>query len=137
MFVVGLLTLLASCSPAATPTATATEPPKVTAIVPATISIPATMSVPVVEPATAKPDPTATTAPTEQITQLTDDQKAEASALIQTACTVCHSLERVKNKVGDQSKWTVTVDRMVGLGAALTPEQAALVIQYLAENNLK
>src|SRR5215510_10142920 len=56
---------------------------------------------------------------------------AVATSLVTTACASCHTLDRVKNKVGDKDAWTTTVTRMKDKGAGLTDEQVPLVVEYL------
>src|SRR5262249_3247045 len=43
---------------------------------------------------------------------------AVAANLVNTVCASCHTLDRVKNKVGDKDAWTTTVTRMQSKGAA-------------------
>jgi hypothetical protein len=59
---------------------------------------------------------------------------AATTALVATACSSCHSLDRVNNKKADVNGWTTTVNRMRGLGADLTDEQVPRVAEYLAKN---
>jgi cytochrome c5 len=56
---------------------------------------------------------------------------AAATNLVNTACGACHTLDRVKNKVGDKDAWTTTVTRMKDKGAGLTDEQVPLVVDFL------
>jgi hypothetical protein len=56
------------------------------------------------------------------------------SDLLETQCSACHSLERVKSKSATADQWKTTVDRMIGHGAQLTAEEETILIQYLAEN---
>jgi hypothetical protein len=56
---------------------------------------------------------------------------AVAANLVNTVCASCHTLDRVKSKVGDSDAWTTTVTRMAGKGADLTDAQVALVVEYL------
>ena len=56
---------------------------------------------------------------------------AVAANLVNTVCTSCHTLDRVKNKVGDSDAWTTTVTRMQGKGADLTDAQVPVVVEYL------
>lgn len=59
---------------------------------------------------------------------------AVAANLVNTVCASCHTLDRVKNKVGDTDAWNTTVTRMKGKGADLTDEQVPVVVDYLAKN---
>jgi hypothetical protein len=56
---------------------------------------------------------------------------AVAANIVNTVCASCHSLDRVKNKMGDSDAWTATVTRMQGKGADLTDAQVPLVVEYL------
>ncbi|WP_119069471.1 DUF7282 domain-containing protein [Aggregatilinea lenta] len=56
----------------------------------------------------------------------------DGDALVSERCTVCHSRERIDNAVKDQAGWESTVDRMIGYGAQLTPEERQAVIDYLS-----
>ena len=59
---------------------------------------------------------------------------AATAALVTTACTACHSIDRVNNKKGDNAAWTATVARMSGMGASLTDAQIPQVVAYLTAN---
>lgn len=59
---------------------------------------------------------------------------AVAATLVNTACTGCHTIDRVNNKKGDAAAWTTTVTRMKGIGASLTDEQIPQVVAYLTAN---
>jgi hypothetical protein len=59
---------------------------------------------------------------------------AASATLVATACTSCHSIDRVNNKKGDNNAWTTTVTRMKGMGAGLTDEQVPQVVDYLTRN---
>src|SRR5512141_143849 len=56
---------------------------------------------------------------------------AVAANLVNTVCTSCHTLDRVKNKMADKDGWTATVTRMQGKGADLTDAQVPVVVEYL------
>ena len=54
--------------------------------------------------------------------------------LVNTVCTSCHNLDRVRNKTGDRDAWTATITRMKdkgGAAAALTDQQVPLLSEYL------
>jgi len=52
--------------------------------------------------------------------------------LVETACSACHSVERVNSTRADRDTWVSTVARMVDNGAAITDEEAPLIIDFLA-----
>ena len=56
---------------------------------------------------------------------------AVAANLVTTACSACHDLDRVRNKVGDSAAWTTTVTNMQKRGAAITDPQVPVVVEYL------
>jgi hypothetical protein len=56
---------------------------------------------------------------------------AAAANIVNTVCASCHTLDRVKNKMGDSDAWTATVTRMQGKGADLTDAQVPLLVEYL------
>ena len=53
-------------------------------------------------------------------------------ALVDRKCSMCHTLDRVKQAQKDKAGWTATVDRMRGKGAVLSDSEAQLVVDYLA-----
>jgi Photosynthetic reaction centre cytochrome C subunit len=56
---------------------------------------------------------------------------AVAAGIVNTVCASCHTLDRINNKKGDSAAWTATVASMQGKGAAVTAEQAPLLVEYL------
>jgi cytochrome c2 len=54
----------------------------------------------------------------------------EATAILARRCQQCHDLERARTKsaAGD---WNTIVDRMITLGAAVTPAERHALIEYL------
>jgi cytochrome c5 len=60
---------------------------------------------------------------------------AAVATLVNTACSACHTVDRIVNKKGDNDAWTATVTRMKGKGAALTDEQVQQVIEFLARTH--
>lgn len=56
----------------------------------------------------------------------------DGAALVAERCTVCHTRERIDNASKDRAGWEATVDRMIGNGAKLTPEERAAVIEFLS-----
>lgn len=56
-------------------------------------------------------------------------------AIVQSACTVCHDLERVTRPTGaTREEWQDSINYMVSQGAKLTKEQVAIVVDYLSKN---
>ena len=56
---------------------------------------------------------------------------AVAANLVNTVCSSCHNLDRVRNKVGDKDAWTATVTRMKEKGTTLTDQQVPVIAEYL------
>jgi hypothetical protein len=59
------------------------------------------------------------------------------SDLVTTACTACHTPERICDALGkkDKDAWNTTVSRMVDKGANVPKENIPELVEYLA--NLK
>jgi hypothetical protein len=57
---------------------------------------------------------------------------AAAAALLQERCTVCHSEDRINRATKTQAEWMSTIDRMIGHGAIVSPEEHAQLAMYLA-----
>ena len=55
---------------------------------------------------------------------------AGASAVLARRCLQCHDLERATTKPAS-GDWNTTIDRMVTLGASLTPGERQTLIEYL------
>jgi len=108
-----------------------TETPVAPTVEPATPTTEVVATETIAEPPTTEP----TVAPTDVPPTATSDVSGPAldgKVLLETNCTVCHSLGRVQSAHKDLSGWTATVNRMVGKGANLTPEQASAVALYLS-----
>ena len=115
----------ASCGPSS-PTAA----PEVPSAIPSETAPPAspTNTLPPAATPTSPSVTDTTVSPTSGSASATDGQ-----AVLESACTACHSLDRVVNKKASADEWTATVNRMVGKGASLTADEQAILIQYLAE----
>jgi hypothetical protein len=57
----------------------------------------------------------------------------DGQALAQKACTACHTFDRIQNARKTNAEWTSTVQRMVGKGAQLIPDEQQAVIDYLSK----
>jgi cytochrome c5 len=96
------------------------------------------------EPAAEEPTEAPAEAPTEAPTEAPKAEPTEAAAeqpasfdgeaLLQERCTECHSLSRTTSASKSREQWEQTVTRMVDYGAALSDEEQAGLIEYLAEN---
>ncbi len=54
--------------------------------------------------------------------------------LMQTRCSVCHSVSRVTSAHKTASQWKASVDRMINNGAQLTAQEEQTLVDYLAQN---
>ncbi|MBI2819932.1 MAG: cytochrome C [Acidobacteria bacterium] len=63
-----------------------------------------------------------------------DLPEGPGKAIIEEACVMCHALSLVSSAGYDRAQWLEAVDRMVTLGAELTPDQVPVVVDYLAAN---
>lgn len=75
----------------------------------------------------ASPSPSATSAPS-------SGGSLDGQALMQQRCTVCHSTDRITSAHKTADQWKMTVDRMIGHGAQLSPQEEQTLINYLAQN---
>lgn len=57
----------------------------------------------------------------------------DATALLETRCSQCHTLDRVKQAHKTQAEWEATVRRMRARGAVLSEAEAKTLIDHLAE----
>jgi len=57
----------------------------------------------------------------------------DGAALLSERCTVCHTLDRVKQAKKTQVEWAQTVTKMVGKGAKLNADEQAGLVGYLAK----
>lgn len=65
-------------------------------------------------------------------TESPDAGARDGEALVQTKCTMCHTLDRVNQATYDAAKWAETVDRMQQNGLVITDEEKQLIVEYLA-----
>ena len=53
--------------------------------------------------------------------------------ILNGACTMCHGVDFIVEHRKDRDDWDFTVHRMMDKGAELTPDDAALLVDYLAK----
>lgn len=53
--------------------------------------------------------------------------------LVLGQCQICHTAEYVKQQRLTPAQWTATVNKMIGWGAPITPEQGSALAKALAE----
>jgi Quinohemoprotein amine dehydrogenase A, alpha subunit, haem binding len=62
-----------------------------------------------------------------------DAPAIDAAALLQTRCTICHTLDRVEQARKTSAEWDQTVTRMIGKGAQLSDAEKQALVAYLAK----
>jgi len=63
--------------------------------------------------------------------------QADGVERVQASCAICHSLDYIvmNSPFQDRAGWDKTVTKMVKvMGAPLTPEDSAAIVDYLANN---
>jgi len=56
----------------------------------------------------------------------------DGQALVETKCSMCHTLDRVDGARKSREDWETTVSRMQGNGLVINAEERAAVIDYLS-----
>ena len=60
-----------------------------------------------------------------------EQQDAEATAILARRCRLCHDLAKATTKPASAESWDAIIDRMVILGAAVTPAEHQTLSAYL------
>lgn len=55
-----------------------------------------------------------------------------AEGLLLSRCAVCHSTDLISQQRLDRGRWEATVQKMIHWGADVSPEEAALLVNYLS-----
>ncbi len=55
----------------------------------------------------------------------------EGPRILNLRCTQCHDLRRVENANKNRHQWENTVDRMRLIGSRISPDEKAVLIDYL------
>jgi len=58
----------------------------------------------------------------------------DGMTLLNDRCTRCHNLDRVINLKESQSGWDRIINKMIGKGAVLNPDQKNILFDYLTQN---
>jgi cytochrome c5 len=74
----------------------------------------------------------ATTAPTSSSSGSSTTTQ-DGKTLLESRCTVCHSINKVTNNKGTADEWKRVVDDMIKRGAVLSADEKTVLLQYLAE----
>ena len=61
-----------------------------------------------------------------------EQRDAEATAILARRCELCHDLAKATTKPASAESWDAIIDRMVILGAAVTPAEHQTLSEYLA-----
>jgi cytochrome c5 len=75
--------------------------------------------------------PASTAAPYEAEAETGAEVEAPGKVLLETRCTVCHNLERVKKKKLDRAGWENIIKHMKNHGAKLDDAEREAVVEYL------
>jgi hypothetical protein len=110
--------------PANPPPAASTVAPVATSVAAPKATAAAVPTVGAANPAVTPAQPTATQPPS---------AAPDGAALLNSKCTACHNLDRVKSAKKDASGWKATVDRMIGKGAQLSATEAEGLVKHLAD----
>jgi predicted secreted protein len=73
--------------------------------------------------------------PDENIAAEVDDEDARMEALISEKIESCHMLSFVLSKNKTAEEWSTTIDRMIGKGAKINPEEKEIIINWLVSRN--
>jgi len=57
---------------------------------------------------------------------------ADGQTLMETKCTMCHSLDRINGAIYDAKEWEATISRMQVNGLVVTVEEKQAIVAYLA-----
>jgi len=60
------------------------------------------------------------------------DASDPAKSLVDSKCSMCHSLDRVYSAEKTAAEWESTIDRMKSNGLVVTDEEYAQIVEYLA-----
>jgi mono/diheme cytochrome c family protein len=60
------------------------------------------------------------------------ERRALAKRAVGENCAICHSLDLVEAQRLTSQQWKAEVEKMVGWGSPIAPEQTSMVIEYLA-----
>ncbi len=108
---------------------------------------PTVVEQPATEIPTATEAPTATEVPTVEPTEVEepeppvaeeegdDDEDERMIALITEKVGNCHAVNRVLNSTKTREGWSTTIDRMIGYGADINPEEKEEIINWLVSRD--
>lgn len=60
------------------------------------------------------------------------DSADPAKSLVDSKCSMCHSLDRVYSAEKTAAQWEATIDRMKSNGLVVTDEEYAQILEYLS-----
>ncbi len=61
-----------------------------------------------------------------------EPQQPEGEKLLEESCTLCHGLDRAKDKPRTRAEWEAVIKRMLQLGAQIPRKQRDAIVAYLA-----
>ncbi len=57
----------------------------------------------------------------------------DGATLLQERCTVCHTLDRIKQAKKTREQWTLTITKMLSNGAKLNDAERTVLLDYLTK----
>ncbi len=61
-------------------------------------------------------------------------EDAQLTQLVQSSCSGCHSLATLAQNRQSRARWQQTVERMIQLGAPVSPDQEPALVDYLSSH---
>ena len=58
----------------------------------------------------------------------------KAKELVEDVCTTCHTMTRVKTQELSKDEWSGLIKGMISEGGAVSDEEFAVIVDYLAKN---
>jgi mono/diheme cytochrome c family protein len=69
----------------------------------------------------------------ETVNPPTTTSATDGASLLETRCTACHNIDRIKQAKKTRDQWAQNVTRMVGKGAQLNAAEQSTAIDYLSK----
>ena len=93
-----------------------------------------TPEAPTSQPGDPTSQPEAPTSQPEASVVPTSISTLDGRALMQERCTKCHTTDRIESAHKTAEQWKTTVNRMISKGAELNPQEAQVLVDFLAQN---
>ena len=72
--------------------------------------------------------------PRNKETSKKDEKPDRGRELVLDLCSTCHEVERITERAMTREQWSGFIKGMLNEGAAVTDEEFALIVDYLAKN---